>query len=74
MWQQQKKLVFGEVDIDMIAGPSEILIIADSSANPAFVAADMLSQAEHDEMACSILVTTSEKVALEVKKRNSKAD
>lgn len=63
-----KKLVFGEVDIDMIAGPSEILIIADSSANPAFVAADMLSQAEHDEMACSILVTTSEKVALEVKK------
>ncbi len=55
-----KKLVFGEVAIDMIAGPSEILIIADSTANPAFVAADMLSQAEHDEMASSILITDSE--------------
>lgn len=54
-----KKMVFGEVDIDMIAGPSEILIIADESANPAFVAADMLSQAEHDELASSILVTDS---------------
>lgn len=54
-----KKMVFGEVDIDMIAGPSEILIIADDTANPAFIAADMLSQAEHDEMASSILVTTS---------------
>ncbi|MDI6801202.1 MAG: histidinol dehydrogenase [Thermodesulfovibrionales bacterium] len=55
-----KKMVFGEVDIDMIAGPSEILIIADETANPAFVAADMLSQAEHDEMASSILITNSE--------------
>ena len=63
-----KKLVFGEVDIDMIAGPSEILIIADDSANPAFVASDMLSQAEHDEMACSIVVTTSEKLAISIKK------
>lgn len=63
-----KKLVFGEVDIDMIAGPSEILIIADNSANPAFVAADMLSQAEHDEMACSILVTNSEQLVNSVKK------
>lgn len=63
-----KRLVFGVVDIDMIAGPSEILIIADSSAIPSFVAADMLSQAEHDEMACSVLVTTSEKLALSVKK------
>jgi len=63
-----KKLVFGIVDIDMIAGPSEILIIADESANPAYVAADMLSQAEHDEMACSILVTNSEKLATSVKK------
>lgn len=63
-----KKLIFGEVDIDMIAGPSEIMIIADSFANSRFVAADMLSQAEHDEMACSILITTSEKLAECVKK------
>jgi histidinol dehydrogenase len=54
-----KKMVFGEVDIDMIAGPSEILIIADETANPSFIAADMLSQAEHDELASSILVTPS---------------
>lgn len=67
-----KKLVFGEVDIDMIAGPSEILIIADDSANPAFVAADILSQAEHDEMACSVLVTTSERLAKSVKREISK--
>lgn len=58
-----KKLVFGTVDIDMVAGPSEILIIADGSANPAFVAADLLSQAEHDEQAVPILVTTSGKIA-----------
>jgi histidinol dehydrogenase len=55
-----KKMVFGEVDIDMIAGPSEILIIADDTANPAFIAADMLSQAEHDELASSILLTPSD--------------
>ncbi|MBF0506268.1 MAG: histidinol dehydrogenase [Nitrospirae bacterium] len=61
-----KKMVYGEVDIDMIAGPSEILIIADSTANPVFVAADMLSQAEHDELASSVLVTDSEKLANEV--------
>ena len=61
-----KKLVFGRVDIDMIAGPSEILIIADEGANPAFVAADLMSQAEHDKLACSILVTTSEKLYKEV--------
>lgn len=54
-----KKMVFGEVDIDMIAGPSEILIIADETAPPAFIAADMLSQAEHDELASSILITDS---------------
>lgn len=54
-----KKLVFGQVDIDMIAGPSEILVIADEKANPAFVAADLLSQSEHDPMASSMLVTTS---------------
>lgn len=58
-----KKMVFGIVDIDMIAGPSEILIIADDSANPAFVAADLLGQAEHDEFASSILITDSGRVA-----------
>jgi histidinol dehydrogenase len=58
-----KRMVFGEVDIDMIAGPSEILVIADSSAPPAFIAADLLSQAEHDELASSILVTDSAKLA-----------
>jgi histidinol dehydrogenase len=55
-----KRMVFGEVDIDMIAGPSEILIIADRTAPAAFVAADMLSQAEHDEMASSILISDSD--------------
>jgi histidinol dehydrogenase len=58
-----KKMVFGEVDIDMIAGPSEILIIADDSANPVCVAADLLSQAEHDELASSILITSSKSLA-----------
>ncbi len=58
-----KKIVSGTVGIDMIAGPSEILIIADQDANPAFIAADLLSQAEHDVMASSILVTDSEEVA-----------
>ena len=61
-----KKQVFGDVAVDMIAGPSEILVIADDSADPELVAADMLSQAEHDELAASILVTTSEKLANEV--------
>lgn len=61
-----KKAVFGHVSIDSIAGPSEILVLADESANPRFVAADLLSQAEHDEMASAILVTTSEKLANEV--------
>lgn len=58
-----KKMVFGEVDIDMIAGPSEILIIADDSANPAFIAADLLGQAEHDELASPVLITNSKKLA-----------
>ncbi|MGI6152951.1 MAG: histidinol dehydrogenase [Christensenellaceae bacterium] len=58
-----KKSVFGIVGIDMIAGPSEILVIADDTANPAFVAADLLSQAEHDELAAPMLVTTSERLA-----------
>ncbi len=58
-----KKLVFGTVDIDMVAGPSEIFIIADESANPAYVAADLLSQAEHDELAVPIMATTSKELA-----------
>lgn len=58
-----KKLLFGQVDIDMIAGPSEILIIADQEANPAYIAADLMSQAEHDVMASAVLLTTSEELA-----------
>ena len=61
-----KKLLYGIVDIDMIAGPSEVLVMADETANPAFAAADLMSQAEHDVMASSILVTTSEKLAEQV--------
>ena len=61
-----KKAVYGHVSIDSIAGPSEILVIADDSANPRFVAADLLSQAEHDELASSILVTTSMELARKV--------
>lgn len=61
-----KKAVYGHVSIDSIAGPSEILVLADETANPRFVAADLLSQAEHDELASAILVTTSEKLAQEV--------
>ncbi|NVN99707.1 MAG: histidinol dehydrogenase [Geobacteraceae bacterium] len=68
-----KKLVFGQVGIDMIAGPSEILVINDGSGNPAHIAADLLSQAEHDELASSILITTDRKfgetVAKEVEKQ-----
>lgn len=63
-----KKAVFGHVSIDSIAGPSEILVLADETANPRFVAADLLSQAEHDEMASAILITTSETLAGEVAK------
>ncbi len=62
-----KKMVFGEVGIDMVAGPSEILIIADKTANPVFIASDLLSQAEHDEMASSVLVTDSDALAVKVK-------
>ncbi|MEZ0324259.1 MAG: histidinol dehydrogenase [Hydrogenothermaceae bacterium] len=62
-----KKNLFGVVDIDMIAGPSEILVIADETANPKWIAADLLSQAEHDELAASILITTSDKLAQDVK-------
>lgn len=63
---EAKKQVFGAVSIDMIAGPSEILIVADGKSNPAYVAADMLSQAEHDKMASAVLVTDSEVLAREV--------
>lgn len=61
-----KKACFGYVSIDSIAGPSEILVIADETANPRYVAADLLSQAEHDELASAILITTSQKLAEEV--------
>lgn len=61
-----KKAVFGYVSIDSIAGPSEILVLADETANPRFVAADLLSQAEHDEMASAILITTSQSLAEQV--------
>lgn len=61
-----KKAVFGYVSIDSIAGPSEILVLADETANPRFVAADLLSQAEHDEMASAILITTSGELAKQV--------
>jgi histidinol dehydrogenase len=68
-----KKLVFGDVDIDMIAGPSEILVIADEKSDPSFVAADLMSQAEHDKLASSILITTSKelykKVEIELEKQ-----
>lgn len=63
---EAKKQVFGRVSIDMIAGPSEILVVADSMQNPAFVAADMLSQAEHDKMASAVLVTESKDFAKKV--------
>ena len=63
-----KKAVFGHVSIDSIAGPSEILVLADETANPEYVAADLLSQAEHDEMASAILITTSRALADQVSK------
>ena len=62
-----KRYVFGQVDIDMIAGPSEILIIADHTADPSYVAADLLSQAEHDELASALLITNSRELAKNVK-------
>ncbi len=63
-----KKLLFGQVDIDMIAGPSEILVLADEDANPKYIAADLMSQAEHDPMASAVLLTTSERIARETLK------
>ncbi len=71
-----KKEVFGHCDIDMLAGPSEILIVADETANPVYAAADMLSQAEHDPLACSIVITTdknlAEKISAEVETQLAK--
>ena len=67
-----KKAVYGNVSIDSIAGPSEILVLADETANASFVAADLLSQAEHDELACAILITTSSKLAGEVSKETER--
>lgn len=67
-----KKAVFGHVSIDSIAGPSEILVLADETANPRYVAADLLSQAEHDELASAILITTSEELAKNVSKEVEK--
>lgn len=64
-----KKMAYGYCGIDMVAGPSEIMIIADETANPAFIAADMLSQAEHDKLSCASLLTTSKALAEEVQKQ-----
>lgn len=58
-----KRMAYGKLDIDMVAGPSEVLVVADESANPKFVAADLLSQAEHDKLASAVLLTTSETLA-----------
>ena len=63
-----KRLLYGVVDIDMVAGPSEVLVMADDTANPKYVAADLMSQAEHDKLASAILVTTSERIANETLK------
>ena len=72
---EAKRQVFGRVNIDMIAGPSEILVVADGTCNPAYVAADLLSQAEHDALACAVLVTDSmalaEAVSAEVERQLS---
>lgn len=67
-----KKMLYGKVDIDMVAGPSEVMVVADEKANAEYVAADLLSQAEHDKMAASILVTTSMELAEEVSKEIEK--
>jgi histidinol dehydrogenase len=63
-----KRLVYGDVDIDMVAGPSEIVIVSDENTPPSFIGADLISQAEHDEMALAILITTSEAFGRKVKK------
>ena len=63
MWQPPKSFLYGQVDIDMIAGSSEILVVADDTADPVYLAADLMSQAEHDRLASAILLCTSEKIA-----------
>ena len=68
MLLQQKKQVYGIVDIDMIAGPSEVLVIADEKSNPKYIAVDLMSQAEHDKLSSSILITTDEVLADKVNK------
>ena len=70
MWHSQKKQYTDYVSIDSIAGPSEILVLADETANPRYVAADLLSQAEHDELASAILITTSEELATQSQRRS----
>jgi histidinol dehydrogenase len=67
-----KRLMYGEVSIDMVAGPSDILVIADETANPKYIAADMMSQAEHDEMASAVLITTSEQIIRETEREISR--
>jgi histidinol dehydrogenase len=67
-----KRWVYGIVDIDMVAGPSEIVVVSDGNTSPSFVAADLISQAEHDEMALAILISPSEKVGREVKEEVSR--
>ena len=62
-----KRMAYGSLDIDMVAGPSEVLVLADDTANPVYVAADLLSQAEHDRMASAVLITTSEALAVQVR-------
>ncbi len=69
---QAKRQVFGRVGIDMVAGPSEILVVADHSANPEWIAADMLSQAEHDELAVSVLMTPERQLAAAVRSELSR--
>ncbi|MDH6367186.1 MULTISPECIES: histidinol dehydrogenase [unclassified Breznakia] len=69
---EAKKLVYGQVDIDMVAGPSEILVIADAKANPVYIAADLMSQAEHDPMASSILISTSKTLIDQVEQELAK--
>lgn len=66
---EAKRQVYGDVGIDMVAGPSEILVVADEKANPRYIAADLMSQAEHDELASSILLTTSKELAEKVNKK-----
>lgn len=69
-----KRQAYGMLDIDMVAGPSEVLVIADQTADPVYIAADLLSQAEHDRMASAVLLTDSMKLAQEVDREVIRAD